>query len=218
MSDVVILSAARTPMGGFQGELSGMTATELGASAIKAAVERAGIKPDDVNETLMGNVLSAGLGQAPARQASIGAGIPNTAPCTTASKGCGSGMKAVMIASDQLALGNADILVAGGMESMTNSPYLLPKARGGYRMGHGEIKDHMFLDGLEDAYEHRAMGTYAEEAAQHYQFTRQDQDAYATESLKRAKRAIEDGSFKDEIIAVKVAGKGGDVEVALDEQ
>jgi acetyl-CoA C-acetyltransferase len=216
--DVVILSAARTPMGGFQGELSGLSATELGAAAIKAAVERAGISGSDVDETLMGNVLSAGLGQAPARQASIGAGIPNTSPATTVSKVCGSGMKAVMIASDELALGRADIIVAGGMESMTNSPYLLPKARGGYRMGHGEIKDHMFLDGLEDAYEHRSMGTFGEDAAQHYQFTRDDQDAYAIESLKRAQRAINDGAFKDEIAAVTVKGRKGDVVVAIDEQ
>ncbi|HSM94601.1 MAG TPA: acetyl-CoA C-acyltransferase [Rhizomicrobium sp.] len=215
---VVILSAARTPMGGFQGDLSGMSATELGSVAIKAAVERAGIQPSDVDETLMGNVLNAGLGQAPARQASIGAGIPNTAPCTTVSKVCGSGMKAVMIASDQLALGHADILVAGGMESMTNSPYLLPKARGGYRMGHGEIKDHMFLDGLEDAYEHRSMGTFGEDAARHYQFTRGDQDAYAIESLKRSQRAINDGSFKDEIAPVTVQTRKGDVVVAIDEQ
>ena len=216
--DVVILSAARTPMGGFQGDLSGMSATELGSVAIKAAVERAGIQPGDVDETLMGNVLNAGLGQAPARQASIGAGIPNTAPCTTVSKVCGSGMKAVMIASDQLALGHAGILVAGGMESMTNSPYLLPKARGGYRMGHGEIKDHMFLDGLEDAYEHRSMGTFGEDAARHYQFTRGDQDAYAIESLKRSQRAINDGSFKDEIAPVTVQTRKGDVVVAIDEQ
>jgi acetyl-CoA C-acetyltransferase len=166
----------------------------------------------------MGNVLSAGVGQAPARQASRFAGVPDNVPCTTISKVCGSGMKAVMIASDQLALGHADIVVAGGMESMTNSPYLLPKARGGYRLGHGEVKDHMFLDGLEDAYEHRLMGTYAEDAARHYQFTRADQDAYATESLKRAKRAQDDGSFADEIAAVKVSGRGGDVQIALDEQ
>jgi acetyl-CoA C-acetyltransferase len=218
MSDVVILSAARTPMGGFQGELSGMSATELGSAAIKAAVERAGIKPGDVDETLMGNVLSAGLGQAPARQASLGAGIPDTSPTTTVSKVCGSGMKAVMIAGDQLALGRADIIVAGGMESMTNSPYLLPKARGGYRMGHGEIKDHMFLDGLEDAYEHRSMGTFGEDAAREYQFTRDDQDAYAIESLKRSQRAINDGSFKDEIASVTVKGRKGDVVVAVDEQ
>jgi acetyl-CoA C-acetyltransferase len=217
-AEIVILSAARTPMGGFQGELSSKTAPELGAVAIRAAVERAGIAPQDVNETLMGNVLSAGVGQAPARQASLGAGIPNTVPTTTISKVCGSGMKAVMIAADQLALGRDEIVVAGGMESMTNSPYLLPKARGGYRLGHGEVKDHMFLDGLEDAYEHRLMGSYAEEAAQHYQFTRADQDAFATESLMRAKRANGDGSFTDEIAAVKIKGKGGETEVSQDEQ
>ncbi len=162
----------------------------------------------------MGNVLPAGLGQAPARQASIFAGIPNTVPCTTISKVCGSGMKAVMLGADQIAAGRADIIVAGGMESMTNSPYLLPKARGGYRLGHGEIKDHMFLDGLEDAYEHRLMGTYAEDAARHYQFTREQQDAYAIESLTRAKRAGEDGSFAEEIVAVTVATRKGEVEVA----
>ena len=218
-SDIVILSGARTPMGGFQGELSSKTAPELGAVAIRAAVERAGLAPSDIGETLMGNVLSAGLGQAPARQASLGAGIPNTVPCTTISKVCGSGMKAVMIAADELALGRGDgFIVAGGMESMTNSPYLLPKARGGYRLGHGEIKDHMFLDGLEDAYEHRLMGTYAEDAARHYQFTREMQDAYATESLARAKRATADGSFKDEIAAVKIASKKGETEIATDEQ
>ncbi len=217
-NDVVILAGARTPMGGFQGELSSLTAPQLGAVAIKAAVERAGVAPGDVGETLMGNVLPAGLGQAPARQASIFAGIPDSAPCTTISKVCGSGMKAVMVASDQLALGRADIIVAGGMESMTNSPYLLPKARGGYRLGHGEIKDHMFLDGLEDAYEHRLMGTYAEDAARHYQFTREAQDAYATESLLRAKRAQNDSSFASEIAAVKVSAKGGETEIATDEQ
>ena len=175
-TETVIVAGARTPMGGFQGELASVTAPELGAAAIKAAVERAGILPSDVSETLMGNVLPAGLGQAPARQASIFAGVPDSVPCTTISKVCGSGMKAVMIANDQLALGHAEIIVAGGMESMTNSPYLLPKARGGYRLGHGEVKDHMFLDGLEDAYEHRLMGTYAEDAARHYQFTRADQE------------------------------------------
>ena len=220
MSDqVVILSGARTPMGGFQGELASLTAPQLGAAAIKAAVERAGLAPNDINETLMGNVLSAGVGQAPARQASLGAGIPTATPCTTISKVCGSGMKAVMIAADELALGRGDgFIVAGGMESMTNSPYLLPKARGGYRLGHGEIKDHMFLDGLEDAYEHRLMGTYAEDAARHYQFTREAQDAYATESLNRAKRAQSDGAFKNEIAAVKISGKGGDTEISTDEQ
>jgi acetyl-CoA C-acetyltransferase len=218
IAETLILSAARTPMGGFQGELSGISATDLGAAAIRAAVERAGLAPDAVNETLMGNVLSAGLGQAPARQASIHAGIPNTVPCTTISKVCGSGMKAVMIGADPVALGRAEIIVAGGMESMTNSPYLLPKARGGYRMGHGEVKDHMFLDGLEDAYEHRLMGTYGEDAARHYQFTREDQDAYAIESLKRAKRAVGDGSFTDEITPVTVQTRKGETVVAIDEQ
>jgi acetyl-CoA C-acetyltransferase len=217
-TETVILGAARTPMGGFQGELSGVSATELGAAAIKAAVERAGIKPSDVNETLMGNVLAAGLGQAPARQASIGAGIPNTSPSTTVSKVCGSGMKAVMIANDQLTLGHADIIVAGGMESMTNSPYLLTKGRSGYRMGHAQIMDHMMLDGLEDAYEHRSMGTFGEDAAQEYQFTRADQDAYAIESLKRAQRAINSGAFKDEVASVTVKGRKGDTVVAIDEQ
>jgi acetyl-CoA C-acetyltransferase len=216
--ETMILAGARTPMGGFQGELSGVQAPGLGAVAIEAAVERAGVAPSDVDETLMGNVLPAGLGQAPARQASIFAGIPNTVPCTTVSKVCGSGMKAVMLGADQIAAGRAEIVVAGGMESMTNAPYLLQKARGGYRLGHGEIKDHMFLDGLEDAYEHRLMGTYAEEAAQHYQFTREQQDAYAIESLARAKRAGEDGSFADEIVAVTVKTRKGEVSVAQDEQ
>ena len=217
-NETVILAGARTPMGGFQGELSARSAPELGAAAIAAAVARAGVMPADVNETLMGCVLPAGLGQAPARQASRFAGLPDDVPCTTVNKVCGSGMKAVMIGADQVALGRAEIVVAGGMESMTNAPYLLPKARGGYRLGHGEVKDHMFLDGLEDAYEHRLMGTYAEDAARHYQFTRAEQDAYATESLMRAKRAQTSGDFADEIAAVKIAGKGGEVEVLLDEQ
>src|SRR3974390_2757644 len=214
--ETVIVSGARTPMGGFQGELASRTAPELGAIAIKAAIERAGLAPGDVSETLMGNVLPAGLGQAPARQASRLAGVPDEVPCTTISKVCGSGMKAVMIAADQLALGRAEIVVAGGMESMTNAPYLLPKARGGYRLGHGEVKDHMFLDGLEDAYEHRLMGTYAEDAARHYQLTRAAQDAYAIESLKRAKRAQDKGCFSDEIAAVAVGGKDGDVQIVQD--
>jgi len=217
-SETVILAGARTPMGGFQGELSGRTAPELGATAIAAAVARVCVMPADIDETLMGCVLPAGLGQAPARQASRFAGLPDDVPCTTVNKVCGSGMKAVMIAADQVALGRAEIVVAGGMESMTNSPYLLPKARGGYRLGHGEIKDHMFLDGLEDAYEHRLMGTYAEDAARHYQFTREAQDAYATESLMRAKRAQTSGAFDKEIVSVKVQAKGGEVEVAQDEQ
>jgi len=218
LMETVVLAGARTPMGGFQGELSARSAPELGAAAIAAAVARAGVMPADVNETLMGCVLPAGLGQAPARQASRFAGLPDDVPCTTVNKVCGSGMKALMIGADQVALGRAEIVVAGGMESMTNAPYLLPKARGGYRLGHGEVKDHMFLDGLEDAYEHRLMGTYAEDAARHYQFTRAEQDAYATESLMRAKRAQTSGDFAGEITAVKIAGKGGEVEVLLDEQ
>jgi acetyl-CoA C-acetyltransferase len=217
-NETVILAGARTPLGGFQGELSARSAPELGAAAIAAAVARAGVMPGDVDETLMGCVLPAGLGQAPARQASRFAGLPDDVTCTTINKVCGSGMKALMIGADQVALGRAEIVVAGGMESMTNAPYLLPKARGGYRLGHGEVKDHMFLDGLEDAYEHRLMGTYAEDAARHYQFTRAEQDAYATESLMRAKRAQTSGDFADEIAAVKIAGRGGEVEVSLDEQ
>jgi len=216
--DVVILSGARTPMGGFQGELAGRSAPELGAAAIGEAVKRAGIAAADIDETVMGCVLPAGLGQAPARQAAVYAGVPFDVPATTINKMCGSGMKAVMMAADQISAGRATLAIAGGMESMSNAPYLLPKARGGLRLGHGEIKDSMFLDGLEDAYEHRLMGTYAEDAARHYQFTRAEQDAYATESLARAKRAQESGAFASEIIAVKVPAKGGDVTVALDEQ
>ncbi|HEY2071353.1 MAG TPA: acetyl-CoA C-acyltransferase [Rhizomicrobium sp.] len=218
MSDIVILSGARTPMGGFQGELSVFTAPHLGAGAIAGAVSRAGLEPADVSETIMGCVLPAGLGQAPARQASIYASVPDSVPCTTVNKVCGSGMKAIMIGADQLGMGRADFVVAGGMESMTNSPYLLPKARGGYRLGHGEIKDHMFLDGLEDAYEHRLMGTYAEDAARHYQFTREAQDAYATESLMRARRAQADGEFKNEIVSLRVKNKSGESEIWMDEQ
>jgi acetyl-CoA C-acetyltransferase len=218
IAETVILSGARTPLGAFQGEFASKSAPELGAAAIMAALERAELVPDQIDETLMGCVLPAGVGQAPARQASRFAGLPDRVPCTTISKVCGSGMKAVMVASDQLATGRANIIVAGGMESMSNAPYLLPKARGGYRLGHGEIKDHMFLDGLEDAYEHKLMGTYAEDTARHYQFTRADQDAFATESLLRAKRAQQDGSFASEIVAVKVKGKGGEIEVSTDEQ
>ena len=218
MAETYILSGARTPMGGFQGELAGLTAPQLGSAAIAAALTRAGVAGEDVAEVLMGNVLPAGLGQAPARQASLGAGIPDSIPCTTISKVCGSGMKAIMIAADSIASGHADIVVAGGMESMTNSPYLLPKARGGLRMGHAEVKDHMFLDGLEDAYEHRLMGTYGDEAARAYQLTREMQDAYAVESLTRAKRAVSDGSFTAEITPVTVKTKAGDAEIAVDEQ
>jgi acetyl-CoA C-acetyltransferase len=217
-TEVVILSAARTALGSFQGELASVTAPQLGATVIREAVTRSGLKPEDIKEAVMGCVLPAGLGQAPARQAARYGGLPDGVPATTVNKVCGSGMKAVMIAADQLALGRADIIVAGGMESMTNAPYLLPGARKGLRLGHAEVKDHMFLDGLEDAYEGRLMGTYAEDAARHYQFTRADQDNYAIESLKRAKRATDDGSFKDEIVAVTVKGKGGDTQVTQDEQ
>ncbi|HEX4292909.1 MAG TPA: acetyl-CoA C-acyltransferase [Rhizomicrobium sp.] len=217
-NDVVILSGARTPMGGFQGELSAKTAPELGAAAVREAVRRAGIAAADIDETVMGCVLPAGLGQAPARQAAVFAGVPFDVPATTVNKMCGSGMKAVMMAADQIAAGRASLVIAGGMESMSNAPYLLPKARGGLRLGHGEIKDSRFLDGLEDAYEHRLMGAYAEDAARHYQFTRAEQDAYATESLKRAKRAQDSGDFAGEIIAVTVSGRGGDASVSGDEQ
>ena len=215
---VVIVSAARTPMGGFQGALAGVTATELGAIAVKGAVERAGLAPTAVDEVLMGCVLSAGLGQAAARQAARGAGLDDGTPCTTVNKMCGSGMKAVMMAHDAILAGNAEVVVAGGLESMTNAPYLLPKARGGMRLGHGEVKDHMFLDGLEDAYEGRLMGSYAEETAKHYQFTREQQDAYALESLSRAKRAVEGGTFAPEIVPVEVTTRKGKSEVVNDEQ
>lgn len=215
---IVIVGAARTALGSFQGELSGASATELGSAAVKAAVAGAGIKGDDVDEALMGCVLPAALGQAPARQAILGAGLPQSIPCATVNKVCGSGMKTVMMAHDQIALGGANIMVAGGMESMTNAPYLLPKARGGFRLGHGEVKDHMFLDGLEDAYEGRLMGTYAEATAQHYQFTREAQDAFAIASTERAQAAQASDAFADEIVPVTVKGRKGDTIVAADEQ
>lgn len=216
---IVIVGAARTPMGGFQGELKDATCAELGATAIKAAVERAGIKPEDVDEVVMGCVLPAGQGQAPARQASLGAGLPLGTGCTTVNKMCGSGMKANMFATDMLNAGTNTIMVAGGMESMTNAPYLLDKARGGYRMGHGRVVDHMFLDGLEDAYDKgRLMGTFAEDTARHYQFSREAQDNFAIESLTRASKAIEDGSFEEEIAPVTVKGRKEDITVKLDEQ
>src|SRR5436853_583618 len=184
---IVIVSAARTPMGAFQGELKGFTAPELGAAAIRAAVERAKIGADEVSEVIMGCVLPAGQGQAPARQASLGAGLPLATGCTTVNKMCGSGMKAAMLAHDILATGNADVIVAGGMESMTNTPYLLPKARAGLRMGHGQVIDHMFYDGLEDAYDKgRLMGSFAEDCAQNYAFSREAQDEFAITSLKHA--------------------------------
>jgi acetyl-CoA C-acetyltransferase len=206
---IVIVSAARTPMGAFQGELKSFAAPELGAAAIRAAVERAKIGADEVSEVIMGCVLPAGQGQAPARQASLGAGLPLGTGCTTVNKMCGSGMKAAMLAHDILATGNADVIVAGGMESMTNAPYLLPKARAGLRMGHGQVIDHMFYDGLEDAYDKgRLMGTFAEDCAQKYAFSREAQDQFAITSLQRAQKANTEGWFAWELtpIAIK-AGK-----------
>jgi len=216
---IVITGGARTPMGSFQGVLSDVTAPQLGGTAIKAALEGAGVAPDEVDEVLMGCVLPAGIGQAPARQAAFAAGLPVGAPCTTVNKMCGSGMKTVMQTYDALMAGTNAIAVAGGMESMTNAPYLLPKARGGMRLGHGQVMDHMFLDGLEDAYEPgKLMGVYAEDTAQKYQFTRQVMDDFAIESLKRAKQANEDGSFDAETVAVSYTTRRGEVVVARDEQ
>ncbi|MGD9867020.1 MAG: acetyl-CoA C-acyltransferase [Hyphomicrobiales bacterium] len=216
---VVIAAAARTPMGGFQGCLAPLAAPQLGAEAIREVLARTGVEGGDVSEVLMGCVLSAGQGQAPARQAALGGGCPDSVPCTTVNKMCGSGMKTVMMAFDALHARPGDIVVAGGMESMTNAPYLLPKARAGLRLGHSQVLDHMFLDGLEDAYDRgRLMGTYAEDTAQHYQFTREQQDAYAIESLKRARRANEDGSFDGETVAVDVKTRKGTQAVTRDEQ
>lgn len=216
---IVIVAGARTPMGGFQGVLSNVTAPELGAASIKAVVERTGIKPDEISEVMMGCVLPAGMGQAPARQAARYGGLPDSVPCTTVNKMCGSGMKTVMMAYDALHARPKDVIIAGGLESMTNTPHILPKLRGGQRLGHTQIYDHMFLDGLEDAYDKgRLMGTYAEDTAQHYQFTREAQDAYAVESLRRAKAANEDGSFEKEMAPVKVKSRKGEVVVNRDEQ
>ncbi len=216
---IVIASAARTPLGGFQGDLKSLAAPELGAAAIRAVVERAGVPLQDVQEVIMGNVLPAGQGQAPARQAALGAGLPPAVGCTTINKVCGSGMKAAMLAHDMLSLGVNDIMVAGGMESMSNAPYLLPKARVGLRLGHGEVKDHMFLDGLEDAYDRgRLMGIYAEDCADKYRFSREAQDRYAITSLTRARDAIKNGGFDREITPVKIAGGRTETVVETDEQ
>lgn len=213
---IVIAGMARTPLGGFQGALKDMGAPALGAVAITGALARASVSADDVDEALMGCVLSAGLGQAPARQAALGAGLPQSVPCTTISKVCGSGMKALMVAHDLIAAGSAHVVVAGGMESMSNAPYLLDRARAGMRLGHGRVLDHMFLDGLEDAYDKgRLMGTFAEDTAQHYQFTREAQDTFALRSLERARAAAEQGRFALEIVAV-TPPKGAPLEV--DEQ
>ena len=220
---IVIVAGARTPMGAFQGELSSMAAHQLGSVAIEAALSRAGVKPEQVDEVIMGCVLPAGQGQAPARQAALGAGLPVGVGCTTVNKMCGSGMRAAMYAYDALKAGSSDIIVAGGMESMTNAPYLLTKARGGYRMGQGAIYDHMMMDGLEDAYDiatdgtRRSMGTFGEDCAAKYGFTREEQDHFATTSVKRAQAAAADGTFKNEIAPVTVKGKGGDTVIDSDE-
>lgn len=215
---VVIVSYARTPMGSFQGSLSGLAATDLGASAVRAAVERAGVSGDAVDRIYMGCVLPHGLKQAPARQAAVGAGLPLSVEATTVNKMCGSGMQATMMAADAIAAGSADIIVAGGMESMSNAPYLLAKHRGGARLGHDVVKDSMFLDGLEDAYTAKLMGEFADDAARSYQMTREAQDAYAVRSLDRASKAIASGAFAEEIVAVTVPGRGGDTLVDTDEQ
>ena len=216
---VVILSYARTPMGGMQGALADVSATDLGATAVKAAVERAGVEGAMIERIYMGCVLPAGLGQAPARQAAIKAGLPKSVQATTVNKVCGSGMQTVIMGSEALAAESVDYVIAGGMESMTNAPYLLKKHRSGARIGHDTAYDHMFLDGLEDAYEAgRAMGTFAQDTANDYQLTREAHDAYAIESLRRAQKAIADGAFKQEIVAVTVATRKGDVIVDTDEQ
>ena len=220
---IMICGAARTPLGAFQGAFSGVSATELGSVAIGAALEDAGVAPEKVGEVLMGNVLPAGLGQAPARQAALGAGIPTSAPCTTVSKVCGSGMKAVIQAHDAMIAGGVRIAVAGGMESMTGAPYLLPTGRGGARIGHTQMLDHMMMDGLEDAYDvapdgrRRSMGTFGEDCAEKYQFTRDEQDAFAIESVSRAQTAAADGSFDWEIAPVTVKTRKGEVTVERDE-
>ncbi len=218
MSDIVIVSGARTPMGGFQGSLSSVAAVDLGAAAIRAAVERGGVAPAAVQEVIMGCVLPAGLKQGPARQASLNAGLPSATGCTTINKLCGSGMKAVMLAFDSLKAGSNNVMIAGGMESMSNAPYIISKARAGLRMGHGEIKDHMFLDGLEDARSGRLMGSFAQETADQYGITREQMDAYAIESLKRAQAAIASGALEAEIMPVSVSSRKGDVLVKDDEQ
>ncbi len=214
---IVILSARRTPIGAFQGALSAATAPQLGAAASQAAIEAAGLTGADIQEVIMGCVLAAGLGQAPARQAALAAGVPAATPATTINKMCGSGMKAVMMAADQLRCGDIDFALAGGLESMSNAPYLLPKARSGYRMGHGEVLDHMFYDGLQSAWDGQLMGCFAENTADKYRFTREAQDAFASESVRRALKAVEGGEFEAEIASVKVSTRKGEVVVARDE-
>lgn len=217
-NDIVIVAAKRTPMGNMMGALSALSAPELGAVAHQAAIAQAKISPADIDEVISGCVLQAGIGQAPARQAAIKAGIPNSANATTINKMCGSGMKAVMLAHDLLKVGSANVILASGMESMSNAPYLLAKARSGYRLGHGELKDHMFLDGLEDAYERgQLMGCYAEATASHFQFSRQQQDEYATRSLTRALQAQQDNAFAEEIAPVVITDRKGEIIVKQDE-
>lgn len=216
-SNVVLVSARRTPIGAFLGSLAAATAPQLGSAAARAAIESAGIKPADIQEVILGCVLPAGLGQAPARQAALGAGVPMSVPATTINKMCGSGLKAVMMAADQIRGGEADVVLAGGLESMSNAPYLLPKARSGYRMGHGEVLDHMFYDGLQSPFDGKAMGCFADATAVKYDFSRAQQDAYAAESVRRALRAIEAGDFADEITPVSLKTRKGDVVVAKDE-
>jgi len=216
-SEVVILSARRTPIGAFLGALSPLTAVQLGSAAIKAAVESAGIRSGEVQEVIMGCVLPAGLGQAPARQAALGAGVPIGAPATTINKMCGSGLKAVMMAADQIRSGTADIVLAGGCESMSNAPYLLPKARSGYRMGHGEVIDHMFYDGLQSPFDGKAMGCFADSTASKYNFTRAQQDAFATESVKRAMQALQGGEFDVEVTPLTVKSRKGETVIPRDE-
>lgn len=218
MTDIVIVNGARTAMGGFQGDLSPSTAPELGAVTIREAVQRAGLQPTDVQEVIMGCVLPAGLKQGPARQAMRQAGLPDSTGAVTINKLCGSGMKAVMQATDMIKAGSAEIVVAGGMESMTNAPYILPKARAGYRMGHGEIKDHMFFDGLEDAETGRLMGSFAQDMVNTRGYTREQMDEFAIRSLKRAQTAITEGYFKDEIVPVTISSRKGDVTIDQDEQ
>ncbi|TNE32183.1 MAG: acetyl-CoA C-acyltransferase [Alphaproteobacteria bacterium] len=216
---IVILSYARTPMGGMQGALADVAATDLGATAVKAAVERAGVNGEEIDRIYMGCVLPAGLGQAPARQAALKAGLPKSVQATTVNKVCGSGMQTVIMGSEALASGSADLIVAGGMESMTNAPYLLKKHRSGARIGHDTVYDHMFLDGLEDAYDAgRAMGTFAQDTANEYQLTREDMDNYSIESLRRANAAIESGAFADEVVPVSFSTRAGEVVIDTDEQ
>ena len=215
---IVIVAANRTPMGGFQGSLSDVSAPNLGATAIKAALSNSGLTADDISEVIMGNVLPAGLGQAPARQAMLYADLPRSTGATTINKVCGSGLKAAMMAHDLIKAGSADVVVAGGMESMSNAPYMLPKGRSGYRMGHGQVLDHMMLDGLEDAYEHKAMGVYAQETADGYGLDREAMDEFAINSLTKAQAAIKDGLFEGEITPVTYSTRKGDVTVDTDEQ